>query len=60
MVKAKSIRSRLMTLQPGGSIRFVDAKENTIRNTACVIGSLSGKKFKVTKKENLISVYRYE
>lgn len=49
-----------MTLQPGGSIRFMDAKENTIRNTACVIGSLSGKKFKVTKKENLISVYRYE
>ena len=49
MLENKSIRSRLMALRPGGSIRFVDAKENTIRNTACVIGSLSGKKFRVRK-----------
>lgn len=60
MVKAKSIRSRLLALQPGGCLRFIDAKENTIRNTACIIGSLSGRKFKVNKKAEYIAVYRYE
>ena len=60
MLENKSIRSRLMALRPGGSIRFVDAKENTIRNTACVIGSLSGKKFRVRKNGENIMVYRYD
>lgn len=60
MIQTKSIRSRLLALQPGGCLRFQDAKENTIRNTACIIGSLSGRKYKVTKKNNIIAVYRYE
>lgn len=60
MIQTKSIRSRLLALQPGGRLMFQGAKENTIRNTACVIGSLSGRKFRVTKKADGISVYRYE
>ena len=60
MNNSKSIRSRLMALQPGGCLRFQGVKENTLRNTACIIGSLSGKRFKVSKKDDVFSVYRYE
>lgn len=59
----KSIRSRLIALQPGGRLYFVGAKENTIRNTASIIAGLQGKRFKVRKDEadeSKIMVYRYE
>lgn len=57
---AKSIRSQILDLKPRGCLRFRGAKENTIRNTACIIGGLAGRKYKVTKKNDVISVYRYE
>ena len=61
MVQNKSIRSRLLSLRLGGRLYFEGAKENTVRNTACIIGGLQGKKFKVRKdSENVIMVYRYE
>ena len=61
MVENKSIRSRLIALQPGGRLTFLGEKESTIRNMACVIGSLQGKKFKVRKySQEKIMVYRYE
>lgn len=56
----KSIRSRLIALQPGGRLMFPVAKENTIRNTASIIANLSGKKFRVKKGTDSIMVYRYE
>lgn len=61
MVQNKSIRSRLLDLQPGGRLNFEGVKEATIRNTACIIGKLQGKKFKVRKDSpEKIMVYRYE
>lgn len=56
----KSIRARILGLQPGGKIFFVGAHEGTIRCTACNIGNLSGKKFRVRKNGENIMVYRYE
>ena len=56
----KSIRSRLIALQPGGRLMFPVSKENTIRSTASIIAGLSGKRFRVKKSESNIMVYRYE
>lgn len=60
MIENKSIRARILGLQPGGKIYFVGAHEGTIRCTACNIGNLSGKKFRVRKNGESIMVYRYE
>lgn len=60
MDQNKSIRSRLIDLKPGNQILFVEGRENTIRNTACVVGGLTGKKFTCRKVDNGIMVYRYE
>ena len=59
-IENKSIRARILGLQPGGKIYFVGAHEGTIRCTACTIGNLSGKKFRVRKNGESIMVYRYE
>lgn len=58
--KSKSIRGRLIALQPGGRLLFQGANENTVRNTASIIAGLTGKKFRVRKTDNTITVYRYE
>lgn len=60
MVQTKSIRSQLLDLKPRGCLRFRGVNEKTLRSTASVIGSLSGRKYKVAKKNDVISVYRYE
>lgn len=62
MSQTKSIRSRIIDLKPGGRILFIGEKERTIRNTASVIATLSGKRFSVRKgrESNTFMVYRYE
>ena len=60
MTQTKSIRSRILGLQPGGRIFFVGAHEGTIRCTASAIAGLAGRRYAVRKSEDKIMVYRYE
>lgn len=60
MMKNKSIRSRLLAMQSGKRVLFTEGHEGTIRNTASIIGSLSGRRYTCRKTDKGIMVYRYE